>query len=259
MEYPKTDVGEHQPQLIWRDFLMRNVRIQHDKMLWLKDMIDIIDAHRFEDDFCNFLDIEYKWNLDESAAGSGIKTQECEDMVNGVFDFDTNGEDEAYGELTQPCECWKLVSCYPLYGEIRFKLSDVTASEFWFGYTQDNSWLISPADEYAVFHKDDGDASLYFSNALGAVPKDSGKLITLVNDTWCRLGIHWDGDGTIRYFVIQDGDFPQTILATGSHTTYIPTSELGFGFGLRAGAADVKHLYVDYVKSVQKRVIEAVE
>ncbi|MBA7594350.1 hypothetical protein ES703_01291 [subsurface metagenome] len=259
MEYPITDVGEHQPQLIWRDFLMRNVRIQHDKMLWLKDMIDIIDAHRFEDDFCNFLDIEYKWYLDESPGGSGIKTEECVDMVNGVLEFITNGEDEAYGELTQPCECWKLLACYPLYGEIRFYLSDVTDSAFWFGYVEGHNYLKEGApDDYAVFHKDDGNAYLDFSNALGAVPKNSNELITLLKDTWYRLGIHWDGDGTIRYFVIQDGDFPQTILATGSHTTYIPTEVMSFGFGLQAGAAAAKTLYVDYVKSVQKRVIEAI-
>ncbi|GAJ19236.1 unnamed protein product, partial [marine sediment metagenome] len=64
---------------------------------------------------------------------------------------------------------------------------------------------------------------------------------------------------TIRYFIIQDGDFPQTILATGSHTTNIPTTELSFGFGIQAGAAVEKSLFVDYVKSVQKRVIEAIE
>ena len=255
MEYPKTNVGEHQPQLIWRDFLMRNVHIQHDKFMWLKDMIDIIDAHRFEDDFCNYLDTTYKWNLDESPAESGIATEQCADQVNGVLDFVTNGLDDAYGELTQPCECWKLVDCYPLYGEIRFKLSDATDSDFWFGYIQTHSWFTLP-NEYAVFHKEDGDAYLDFSNALAGVATAATQLITLVDDTWYRLGIHWDGDGTIRYFVIQDGDFPQTVLATGSHATNIPTTELAFGFGLRAGEAVAKHLYVDYVKSAQKRVIE---
>ena len=246
MEYPKTDVDEHQPQLIWRDFLMRNVRIQHDKMLWLKDMIDIIDAHRFEDDFCNFLDTDDKWNLGESAGESGIKTEECIGQVNGVLDFVTHGFEQAYGELTQICECWKLVDCYPLYGEIRFKLLDVTECDFWFGYIEGNTYFTAP-NKYAVFHKEVCNAYLDFSNALGGVPKDSNELVTLVNNTWYRLGIHWDGDGTIRYFVIQDGDFPQTILATGSHTTYIPTTEMAFGFGLRAGAGASKHLYVDYV------------
>lgn len=255
MEYPKTNVGEHQPELIWRDFLMRNVRIEHDKMLWLKDMIDIIDAHRFEDDFCHIPDETYDWYLSQTPAGSGVSTPACTDMVNGVLDLATEGDDDDNGELTQMCECWELVSCYPLYGEIRFKLSDATDSDFWFGYIQTHSWFTTP-NEYAVFHKEDNDAYLDFSNALGGVATDALQLITLADLTWYRLGIHWDGNGTIRYFVIQDGDFPQTILATGSHTTNIPTTQLTFGFGIQQGEAQVaKHLYVDYVKSVQKRVI----
>jgi len=255
-KFPKTSVGAHQPELIWRDFDMFNIHINSHKQRWLKDVIDIIDCHRFVDDFCNDLDIDNKWVLGESPAVSGIRTEQCEDMVNGVFDFDTNGEDDAYGELTQPCECWKLLNCYPLYGEIRFKLSDVINTDFWFGYTQDNSWFTTP-NNYAVFHKDDDDALLDFANRLaGGTATDTEAILTLVNDTWYRLGIHWDGDGTIRYFVINDGDFPQTILATGSHTTMIPVTELTFGFGIRAGEEQFKHLYVDYVKSAQKRVIE---
>jgi len=254
-KFPKTCVGAHQPELIWRDFDMFNIHINAHKQRWLKDMIDIIDAHRFVDDFCNDLGIDDRWTLSESPSASGISLEKCVDLVNGVFDFDTNGEDDAYGELTQPCECWKLVNCYPLYGEIRFKLSDVTESDFWFGYIQTHSWFTTP-NNYVVFKKDDGDAFLDFATRLAAATATAtNQILTLINDTWYRLGIHWDGEGTIRYFVIQDGDFPQTILATGSHTTNIPTTELAFGFGIRAGAAAIKHLYVDYVKSAQKRVI----
>ena len=255
LKFPKTGVGAHQPELIWRDFLMRNVRIERDKMLWLKDIVDIIDAHRFEDDFCHIPDTSYDWNLSQNPAGSGVSTPACTDAVNGVLDLATEGDDDDNGELTQMCECWKLVDCYPLYGEIRFKLSDVLQSDFWFGYIQTHSWFTTP-NEYAVFKKDDGDAYLDFANALAAVATTTTQIVTLVNDTWYRLGIHWDGGGTIRYFVIQDGDFPQTILATGSHTTNIPTTELAFGFGIQAGEAAIKHLYVDYVKSAQMRAIE---
>lgn len=255
-KFPKTNVGAHQEEQIWRDFEMFNIHIDAHKQRWLKDVIDIIDAHRFVDDFCNDVDTLDRWQLEESPSGSGIKVEQCVDMVNGVFDFDTNGEDAAYGELTQPCKCWKLVNCYPLYGEIRFKLSDVTQCDFWFGYIETHSWFIAP-NNYVVFHKDDNNAYLDFATRLtAATPTETSEILTLVNDTWYRLGMHWDGEGTIRYFVIEDGDFPQTILETGSHTTNIPATELALGFGIRAGAAAAKHLYVDYIKSAQKRVIE---
>ena len=84
---------------------------------------------------------------------------------------------------------------------------------------------------------------------------DANAIATLAACTWYRLGIHWDGDGTIRYFLFQDGNFPQTVLATGSHTTNIPTSVMNFGFGIQSGAVAVKDLFVDYVKSAQLRVI----
>jgi len=255
LKFPKIDVGAHQPELIWRDFEMFNIHINAHKQRWLKDVIDIIDAHRFVEDFCNDLYIGDRWNLEESPSGSGIKLETCVDEVNGVFDFDTNGEDGAFGELTQPCECWKLVNCYPLYGEIRFKLSEVIQCDFWFGYIETHSFFTTPAN-YVVFKKDDNDAILDFATRLnGATATETSPIATLADDTWYRLGIHWDGSGTIRYFLISDGDFPQTIVVAGSHTVNIPATELTFGFGIQAGEADVKHLYVDYVKSVQKRVI----
>ena len=256
-KYPKTNVGAHQPEQIWRDFEMFNIHINAHKQRWLKDVIDIIDCHRFVDDFCNNLDTTFTWNLSESPGASGVDAPDCTNTVNGVLDLATEGDDNDNGELTQMCECWKLVSCYPLYGEIRFYLSDVTQCDFWFGYVEGQTWFGVAPDDYAVFKKDDDDALLDFATRVGgAAATEATGMATLVDDTWYRLGIHWDGDATIRYFLITDGNFPQTIAATGSHTTNIPTTELAFGFGIQAGEAAVKHLYVDYVKSAQKRVIE---
>ena len=254
-KFPKTCVGVHQPEQIWRDFEMFNIHINSHKQRWLKDVIDIMDCHRLEEDFCGMPDVTYDWELAQSPTGSGIVTPVCTDMINGVLELITEGDDDDNAELTQICECWQMVSCYPLYGEIRFYLGDVVDSDFWFGYTQDNSWFTLPGD-YAVFKKDDGDAQLDFVNDVGgAGPTTFTNMATLVNDTWYRLGIHWDGDGTIRYFLFADGNFPQTVLATGSHTTNIPTAVMTFGFGIQAGEAAAKHLFVDYVKSAQLRII----
>jgi len=261
MEYPKVldQATAHQPELIWRDFAMHNLHIEHDKLQWLKDIVDIIDAHRFEDDFCHGIDTSYDWNLNESPGESGVDTPTCTDMVNGVLLLKTEGDANDYGELTQFCECWKLADCYPLYAEIRFKLSEVTNAAFWFGFVVGESYFGGPAD-YVVFNKDDTDTEMEFTNAItgGAAPTNSDTGIDLVADTWYRLGIHWDGAGTLRYFVIEDGDYPQTILATGWHSTNIPTTELQLGFGVQQGASaqDAVSLYVDYIKCSQKRVIE---
>jgi len=255
-KFPKTGVGAHQPEQIWRDFEMFNIHINAHKQRWLKDVIDIMDCHRLDEDFCGLPDTSFDWNLTQSPAESGAITPACVDMVNGVLDFRTEGDDGDNAELTQMCECWQMASCYPLYGEIRFYLGDVIDTDFWFGYILQHTFFTPPA-EYAVFRKDDTDALLDFTNTVtgAAAPTTTLGIATLVECTWYRLGIHWDGDGTIRYFLFADGDFPQTVLATGSHTTNIPAMVMSFGFGIQAGEGEVKDLYVDYVKSAQLRVI----
>ncbi|MBA7608427.1 hypothetical protein ES703_15604 [subsurface metagenome] len=247
LKFPKIGVGAHQPEQIWRDFEMFNIHINAHKQRWLKDVIDIIDAHRFEDDFCGIPTDGVPWDLPVPGGYS------CMDAVNGVLLLDTTASDPQ--EMVQICECWRLDNCYPLYGEIRFRLPDVTTPDFWFGYISDATAppsFYTPPTDYVVFRKDAGDAILDFVTELGGVPTTTTGAYTLVNNIWYRLGIHWDGAGTIRYFVIQDGDFPQTVLAAGSHTTNIPILELAFGFGVQGTTMT---LQTDYVKSVQKRVI----
>ena len=254
-KFPKTGVGTNQQEQIWRDWQMFNIHINSHKMRWLKDVTDILDCHRFEDDFCNCPDTTFTYYLYQWPGSSGVETSCCTDMVNGVLDLATGPEDDDQGELTQYCECWKAVNCYPFYGEIRFYLDDDDQNEFWFGYIQGHTWF-GGTQNAIVFHKDDGDRLLDFDTTLAGVTTTTTGIATLTQCVWYRLGIHWDGNGTVRYFLIQDGNFPQTILATGSHTTNIPTTELAFGFGLRNGEAAEKHLFVDYIKSAQLRVIE---
>ena len=255
-KFPKTCVGTHQPEQIWRDWEMFNIHINSHKMRWLKDVTDILDCHRFEDDFCNCVDTTFIWNQYEWPGTSGAYTKCCVDQVNGVLELVTGEDDDDQVELTQYCECWKFNNCYPCYGEIRFHLDDAEQCDFWFGYIQGHTWF-GGTNNAAVFHKDDGDALLDFDTELAGVTTTTTGIATLTECVWYRLGIHWDGNGTIRYFLFQDGNFPQTVLATGSHTTTLPTTELAFGFGIRAGEAAHKTVAVDYVKSAQLRVIEA--
>ena len=81
--------------------------------------------------------------------------------------------------------------------------------------------------------------------------------VDLVNDTWYRIGFHFDGAGTLRWFIFTDGDEPQYCVAAGAVTTHIPTDEyMTIGFGIMNGEGVAKALSVDYWKCAQKRVIE---
>ena len=119
-KFPKTCVGAHQPEHIWRDHDMFNIHINAHKQRWLKDVVDILDCHRLEEDFCGLPDTTYDWSLIQSPGTSGVIAAVCADMVNGVYRLRTDSDEDDRGELTQMCECWKFVNCYPAYGEIRF-------------------------------------------------------------------------------------------------------------------------------------------
>jgi len=254
LKFPKV-IGDapHQPELIIRDHSMKNYHINSHKMRWLKDVIDVIDAHRLIDDFDGFDLVADEADWVETVVGAG--TAALTDMVNGVLILTTGQSENDAEELARPAEAFKCVECYPFYAEIRFKISEAIQSDFWFGLVTGESWFATP-DDAILFESVDGDASIWFVTRTGAAQTRADTTGDLADDTWIRLGFHWDGDETIRWFVIQDGNAPQTILAAGSHTTHVPTTELQLGFGIRSGAAGAQILYIDYVKCVQLRVIE---
>lgn len=264
LQYPKTGLGTHQREEIWRSPFMANTHINAHKLRFLKNIIDPIDCHRFADDFCNKLDTDFIWYLHQLPGGSGVTGPECTDQVNGVLSLATGGDEDDGGEVTQMCECWKLSACYPLYAEIRMEIVNPAGlvgparnCDFWFGLVEDHQWFTLPTN-WAVIHKDSTDWDFEFGTSNGGVSTNMDNLYAPVNwSTWYRLGIHWDGLSTLRYFIMEDGDFPQTILATGTKTDNIPmAAELGLGFGIRQGAGESIALGVDYVKCCQLRVIE---
>ncbi len=256
-KFPKVDVGAHQEEQIIRDFEMFNYHINSTKMRWLKNVIDIIDAHRYVFDFCEGLDDGILWNVDVIEIGQGSASYTCNNEVNGVLLLQNAANEDDHIEVTRLCECWKLVNCYPLYAELRFKIDNPTLGEFWFGFVTGTSFFTQP-DDFVVFKVDGfADSNLEIHNEVNNVGNETLTGQTLSNDTWLRLGLHWDGAGTIRWFVIQDGDAPQTILATGEITTSIvQDEELTIGFGIQNGSAAARHMHIDYLKVAQKRVIE---
>jgi len=256
--FPKGGLPEpiNAQELFLRDFEFVNYHINHDKWDLIRGF-DIIDAHRFTEDFCCD-ELSSCWIETKVERGSGMATAVCPDMVNGVLWLLTNNADNDSYELVQDCECWKLLPNYPLYAEIRFMLTDPLQSEFWFGLINAAAYfpMYAPRD-FVVFDIDDEDNEVDFHVCKDTVQTTNLALTLLAPYTWIRLGFHFDGAGTVRWFVLRDGDAPQYCISTGQVTTNIPDDEeLALGFGLRNGEAESKGLFVDYVKCVQKRVIE---
>lgn len=253
VQYPHAGVTDKEK--IHRDVEMINYFINHDKWDLIR-LMDIIDCHRWIDDFCQSLDEDIKYDLTVVDEGQGTASYTCADLVNGVLMLSNDIADNDSIEVAGLCECWKLLSCYPLIAEIRFKISEVIQSDMWFGLITGATWFTQP-DDAVVFYKLDGAADLYFRTRTGAVNTNTDTTVNLVNLTWYRLMFHWDGGGNVRWFVFTDGDAPQVCVAAGIHTTTIPTTEMALGFGIRNGEAVSKVMYVDYIKFAQTRVIEA--
>lgn len=251
--FPVAAPGTHQIQKHINDIEFLNYHFNHDKWAWYR-MFDITEAHRSVDDF-DFWDNAEEWDYNEVEIGQGSSTAALTDMVNGVLLLTTAAGDNDLVEVYRNAEAWKLVASYPLYAEIRFKCSDATQTDIFFGLIQAGPPYSGTITDGVYFRKDDGDANIDFVTMLNTVAEAEDTTIDLEDTTWIRLGFHWDGDSTVRWFVIRDAD--RYVLATGSHTTYIcQDEELVLGFALRNGEAVVKYLWVDYVKCVQKRAIE---
>ena len=254
IQFPKTGVGTHQEELFLLYPQMINYHINNHKWPLIAMVAnDPTNWHCLEDDFCHDIDSTYDWNVNQAQGSGSIG---CTDMVNGVLAMTTGASRDDSIELTQRCECWYFAECYPLWAEMRFKLSSITEVTWWFGFVTGHSWVVHP-DDYAVFYTPSANVNIDFRTHINGAGGEDNSGITMVAATWYRLGIHWDGDGNLRWFIWADGDAPQTLLATGIRTASIPNdTELNVGFGLQTDEAVAKTMYVDYIKVKQLRVIE---
>jgi len=233
-EFPHANVSGAQKEKFIRDIDFLNYHINHDKWAWYKNF-HIAFAHRVEEDFCCY-DSDC-WTTNTTEQGSGSATEACTDMVNGVLLVTNAGGRDDLDELTYGCECFKLVDGYPLYAEARFKIDDPDNASFWFGLITGSTFFTAPND-YIVFQVTNGGDDLYFTNAVNGNTTNTDTGVDLEDDTWYRVGFHWDGHSTLRWFVFSElpsyeyeGGF---CVATGVITTNIcQDEELTLGFGIR--------------------------
>lgn len=257
-EFPHAYADDHQKEYFIRDIQFLNYHINHDKWDWFK-YFTMPFAHRLELDFCCF-DGDC-WTITTTEDGSGSATEACTDMVNGVLLITNAGGNGDSDELVYGCECFKLVDNYPLYFEIRVRIDDPDNASFWAGLIAGNAYWGAGLNDYVLFEITNADDSLYLTNAVNGNETQTDTGIDLSDNTWYRLGFHWDGAGTIRYFVFTEPSGYEHhggyCIVSGQVTTNIcQDEELAMGFGLRNDEADAHQMWIDYEMCVQMRVIE---
>jgi len=247
--------GAQHPELFIRDIFFLNYHINHDKWDWFR-YYELADAHRFEEDFFRYNAAD--WTITTTEAGGGAATEALIDFVNGVLLVTNDAADNDCDELVNSVETFAIIRGYPLYFEFRSKVSDGLESNFWAGIIDQNSYFAGQSVNGIYFLKPDDENNLYFgTSVLGTeVLVDTG--IDVSDLDWGRVGFHWDGAGTVRWFVMDD---TQLVVAAGYVTTNIPEGYGTFnpGFGIRNGEAVAKLMYVDYIKCDMPRIPSAAE
>lgn len=244
-QFPKDDLGGSVPEWFIRDIDFLNYHINHDKWSWYKNY-NIIDAQRVEDDFTYYVTTDF-WTT--AAAASG--TVAASDAVNGVLVLTTHTDATDYAEIYQTNETWRLYDNHPLYFECRMKVTTGATDLFYCGLGNANGeYAVGFAD--GVYFRSDGDGNIDFCVEANTTVTAVDTGVNLSDLTWLRFAFHWDGSGTIRWFVFDDD---QVCLATGSVTSgFAQDEEMGLAAGVKTASGAVVG-YIDYIKCAARRYV----
>lgn len=163
------------------------------------------------------------------------------DLVTGATENDGSG-------YNYKIEAFKPAIGKALEFEARFKINDVTQSDFIIGLQ------ITDTTPFAVsngiyFQSDDGDALLDFHAVKATVDSATAGIATLVDATYIKVGFYYDGVGdTIQIFV------DDVRVGAVNAATYLPTAEeLCISLAFTTGEAVAQTLSLDYIRVIAER------
>lgn len=175
---------------------------------------------------------------------TGTGTRALANEINGVLvitnaaaDNDANFFQWAGGAGAVK-EQWKFVSGKELFFEARFKVSDITESDFIFGLQITDTTPLAVTDG-VYFRKDDGDSNLDFVVIKNSTATTTTIASQLANDTYVNLGFHYNGSDAITIW--KNG----TLIGTSVTTNLVDDEELAISFGIQNGEAVAKVMSVD--------------
>ena len=197
---------------------------------------DPTKTHVFFDDFNRFTAAEWTITTTEAA---GSATEAIGDEAGGVLVVTNGTADDDNDFLQHPKEVFKLVSGKKVWFKTRFKISDVLQSDIIVGLSDTDTSPLDSSDGM-FFYKVDGVATIDFKLVVGSVSSSAASIATLVNDTYVKLAVYYDGISTFTYFV---DDVEAGTLAS----TTMPTAEIAPLFGIQNGETAAKIMNIDYL------------
>lgn len=203
----------------------------------------------FYDDFFGY---NNAWSADligwKNASIAHADTLTVLNTQNGAISIKTAAAENDGANLRYAREIVKPDSTRPLLWETRIKIDEYIQSDIIAGLAISDSTLFGGVTDGIYFIKVDGDSLIKCMTRKDTTNADTtATTIEFVNDTWIRLGISMFNK-TITYWI--NGK------AVAKHSTIanIATDEeMTPVFEILAGSAGSKTLYIDYVKTKQKR------
>ena len=209
-------------------------------------------VHELYDDF---IDLHASWTVTEDSAGA---TQAIGDRNHGsVLLTNAATSDDDACQIQHAQETFQMISGKEIWFEARIKCAagDATNLDFFVGLAEAED-LTGVADNMPAngfgFHKDDGDTNVDLSTSDGGTDVEQAAVHTLVDATWVRLGLHFDGgasgSGTITPYI--DG-VAGTAITTAAYATMAEVSPIVM---IRNGdGTTTQTIEVDYIKAIQIR------
>lgn len=209
-------------------------------------------AHRFFDDFVSALSAD--WAVTEDTTDC---TQAVSDAQHGVVVLTNKAAtDDNAQQIQFAQETFKLTSGKKLWLEFNIKIvGDATNSDFFIGLAEAED-LTGVADNMPAngfgFRKDDGDTDIDACSSDNGANVESLAVGTLVNNTFIRLGLRFDGgaSGAATLTPYINGVAGAPIAAV----TYATMAEVSPVLMIRNGdGVTTEVLHGDYVKVVAAR------
>lgn len=182
------------------------------------------------------------WTVTEVGTGS----RALGDAAGGALVVTNAAADDDTNQLQKTGEAFKFATGKPCWFEARLKVSDPTQADLLVGLAITDTTLIGGNTDGANFRLTDGSAALSFVTEKNSTETTTAAVATLVANTYVRLGIFFDGAGSVYAYV--DG----VLVAT--HTTNVcDDEELRISFAHQNGEAVAKVLTIDFVRCCQIR------
>ncbi len=217
------------------------------KLKFFDDLTPRQDYIEYWNDFVRPTDYDTNdWTLTTTEAGAGSATEAIGNLSGGVLVVTNDAADNDADFFQSTNEVFKWVSGKKLYFGMRFKLSDVTQSDFVFGLQITDITPLAVTDGM-FFQKDDGDAYLDFHSVKNSTATDVTQLATLVNDTYVVIEAYYDGANKWELYV------NSAAVGSCALTNVCDDEELAISFGIQNGEAVAKILSVDWIRVMQER------